>query len=393
MRAAIAILALLTCAGCAASPPPRANDLAPAPAGVDDRLAAADRDPLSAPALVEAARALAAAGRAGEAHPLLLAAGFLAANPPAGRPAFPESYARAIEREAEAAQRRTLPPAGPEEEEAAPAPAQPRRREESERTGGFAGGREPVVRPVPRPPRAPTPGRRAREEALRLYAAREFAGVLARLAETPGAVAGDPRLSRVVASCDLELALGAARAGEDARAVELLFAAANADPIARVKPIYADVARLERRRAMIAATRPGGEDEAAKALLRAFRAAPEEPESLYLLSRGKGEVAAYARATLLASRPKSPEARAFAVADRIRAARDTREATAAVEGFEAENPRASGVAADLWSLVADRGSGEAAREATEALARYDAAREAASRSRDALFPPAPPDSR
>jgi hypothetical protein len=341
-------------AGCAsrvprAAEPGRAPDArAPSP---DERLAAAEGDPLSAPLLAEAGRALRAAGRAGEAHAALLAAAFLAEHPTEGRPAFPRAYARDLAREAGAA------------------------------------GRAPAVEEDPAPGRESAARRRAREEALRRYAAKDVSGALARLGEVPGAER-DARLARVIASCDLQLAAEAARAGDEGRAIALLWSAVNVEPSVRSEAIYREIARLERRRALAAAARNRGE-EARAALLRALRAAPGEPETLYLLGRSapvpaRPEVAAWARRTLAACHPDAPEARFFDAAARVRAAAGVKEASEIAEAFEAANPRARGQAADLWSLVAERAGTDAAREAHDALVRYDEAREAAARSREEL---------
>jgi hypothetical protein len=337
-RTGVGIVLLLALVGCGAAPAARTGELGKPAPGLDARLAALDEDPLAAPPLVEAARALLATGRAGEAHAFFLAARFLAENPPAGRPRFPDEYGRAIAREAAAAQR-------------------------------FA-------------PPALTAERRARDEAARLFAAKDWAGALARVAAAP-AWERDPRLARIAASCDVELAIAADGAGDLARATALLRAAANADASARREAVHAAIARVERRRA----AKSESPADVRGALLGALRASPDDVETLWLLARAPGAgpaVAGWAREVISRRYPETAEARWFAAADAVRAAPDVAAATAIADDYAAKNPQASGPAAELFGLVAERGGGDSAREVTEARARYDAAREAARRSREAL---------
>lgn len=336
MRRALLVAALVLPAGCETAP--RAKD--PAAAGPTPpaalRLAACERDPLAPAPLAEYARALLAEGRPGEAHAALMAAVFLAEHPAAGRPAFPSSYAGDLSREAALAAR-------------------------AESAGARAGAEDATWTPR--------------------SAARSRAG-------TPTRAAAAAR-AREEAVKSLRLGLEAARAGALEEAVAALRRAANADAAARSALLYADIARLERRIALEALGR-GDEAGGRAALLRALRTAPQDPELLFLLARRPApgaispEEARWARATLFARHPDAPEARFFAAADRLRGARDLTEATAAIEAFRAENPRASALAAELWGLVGEFGIAGASRDAAAARARYDEAERAALESRRAL---------
>jgi hypothetical protein len=324
VRFALASLAaLFLLAGCeAASPRAGGSEERATAEAVLAREAALDRDPLSAAAAGELARALVLAGRPGRGYALWRTAIFLAENAPPARAAFPAAFVRELERSAEAARR-------------LPAP----RREPEEWAGGARGGRA--------------------ASGLR-----------------------DPRLCRPggEAAREIELAGEAARAGRDEEAIERIWRAADLDPAARGPALFREIARLERRRALAAfsAEKPR---EAEAALRRAFRALPEDRDTLFLLARrGAPEEAACARAALLRLYSSSPEAHFVIAAERALGG-DATALVSAGAAVEVERPEAS---AEASRLLAEREAAKAAREAEAARARYDRAREAAARSREAL---------
>jgi hypothetical protein len=328
-------------------------------------LEALDAAPLSAIRLRTAGERLLESGRPARAHAHLLAARALLHDPPPSGDALDAAGVEVLNRAiAEAEKVHTLP-------------------------GGAASG-------VHAPSRERT--NRSREDAMRLYREKQYAKALERFEKLT--CDDEPRLPRFVASCRLNLAFAASEEGKDADAVEHLWRAADADPARRGAALYRDVARLERR---IAVSRQGGGDMAGcdAALRRAFRAAPEDPESLYLLSRRRdlrpGEREWYER-RLARLHPDEKKAEFLAAAEEVRAAKDSATAGAIVDRFAAKNPQEGALTADLLSLVAERSRGEAAKDAASARARYDEAAKAAHESRSAFEsgiqessePPPPP---
>jgi len=378
---ALALAALLALGGCGgAAPrdgdPASTEQRAKADLAADAAFEALDRDPLSAARMREAGERLLDAGEPGYAHAMLLAAVVLVEDPPPADPA-----GKAI---ATGTSGGSLSSSG----SAAKEPADP----------AGPGGKDALLRSVEAAAKAGLPEARSaathgpsrdrlyrsRDEAHRLYRDRQYAKALERFEKLT--TAEEPRVSRFVASCHMNLAFAAAQVSKDDEAIAHLWSAADADPARRGPSLYRDVARLERR---IAVARLGDGDFAAcdAALRRAFRAAPDDAETLYLLTRRRDlpalERSWYER-RLARIQPDESQAEFLAAAEAVRRAKDATAAAEEVDRFAAKNARQGSRIADLRSLVAERARGEAAQDAASAKARYDEAVKAARDSQTAF---------
>ncbi|GIW72958.1 MAG: hypothetical protein KatS3mg102_2500 [Planctomycetota bacterium] len=214
---------------------------------------------------------------------------------------------------------------------------------------------------------------RALAAALAHYRRGALERALAELEGTSGSETGDPEARRLLAAVHLGLAGRALAQGQHERAAAHLWAAADAHATARQPQLYRELARLARRRAL-AAELAGSAAQARAALLEAFIAAPDEPETLLLLSSrphaGPGAVPERARAAwqalLLRAHPESAAAHYLLARAAIARAQEPEQARRIAEEFGARHPGAPVLAAELHSLAAERASEHAAREAVAA---------------------------
>jgi hypothetical protein len=352
--------------GACSSPDTRsaAPPAADAERAIEAAAGALEAAPLDPARVADLARADLAAGRYGRAHALDLCAIWLLDHPATPAPAVAPERAYLDRAAAEAARGASA---------AAPAGSQTRERH-----------------------------LRSRDEALRLYGEKKYAQALEKLEKLTAAE--DPKAPRWIASCHMKLAAAAADEGRTAAAVEHLWRAADSDAAARAPILYRDVARLERR-ASVELQGKGDAAGAVAALRRAFRAAPGDAETLYLLTRRQDLPAAekaYYEALVAKLYPNRAEAEFVDAARRIREAPDGGAASAVFDRFAKENPAETALLADLRSILAERSTGEAARDAASARARYDSALNDARASRSAfessfepegpgVAPPAAPD--